>query len=165
MNRVSFLFAIGGAVALGACSSAVEAPYEAGVCFAVEEGAEGEAPAFHKLAEDQPQIEHCAARLEEMRLRFLRQGGSRQEITGAYQGQFIFLDREGVWIGKSLDGSRFILLARTGDGRLAVPGAIARDESGRPIGVAAPVEPTAAPMVVSREQNWNTGPQSARLRP
>lgn len=147
MTRAPLLLAASlGVVALTACGGAVEAPYEPGVCFAVEEGAEGEAPAFHKLAEDQPQIEHCAARLEEMRLRFLRQGGSRQEITGAYQGQYIFLDREGVWIGKTIDGSRFILMARTGDGRLAVPGAITRDATGRPIGVAAPPEtPPAAP--------------------
>ena len=144
MTRVSILVAAG-ALALAACKGAVEAPYEPGVCFAVEVGAPGEAPVFNKLADNQPQIEHCAARLEEMRLRFLRQGGSRQDVTGAYQGQFIFIDREGVWIGKSLDGSRFILMARTGDGRLAVPGAISRDESGRPVGVAAPVEPAPAP--------------------
>jgi hypothetical protein len=145
MTRAPFFLALGVvAAALAACGGGVEAPYEQGVCFAVEADSEGEAPAFNKLAEGQPQIEHCAARLEEMRLRFLRQGGSRQEITGAYQGQFIFIDREGVWIGKSLDGSRFILLARTGDGRLAVPGAITRDDSGRPVGVAAPVEPAPA---------------------
>lgn len=146
MTRVPiFLAASLGAVALTACGGGVEAPYDPGVCFTVETGADGEAPAFHKLAEDQPQIEYCAARLEEMRLRFLRQGGSRQEITGAYQGQFIFIDREGVWIGKSLDSSRFFLLARTGDGRLAMPGAITRDASGRPVGVAAPAEPAPAP--------------------
>ena len=141
MTRVSLFLSVGlCATVLTACGGGVEAPYEPGVCFTVETGADGDAVDFHKLAEDQPQIEHCAARLEEMRLRFLRQGGSRQEITGAYQGQFIFIDREGVWIGKSLDGSRFFLLARTGDGRLAMPGAITRDETGRPVGVAAPIE-------------------------
>lgn len=146
MMRVPVFLAVGGvAVLLTACGGGVEAPYDPGVCFSVEAGAEGEAPAFHKLAEDQPQIEHCAARLEEMRLRFLRQGGSRQEITGAYQGQYIFIDGEGVWIGKSLDSSRFFLLARTGDGRLAMPGAITRDETGRPVGVAAPIETPPAP--------------------
>lgn len=145
MMRVPLLLAAGlAAAALTACGGGVDAPYEPGVCFTVEAGEAGEAAAFHKLAEDQPQIEHCAARLEEMRLRFLRQGGSRQEITGAYQGQYIFIDREGVWIGKSLDGSRFFLLARTGDGRLAMPGAITRDATGRPVGVAAPVEPEPA---------------------
>ncbi|MDY6923654.1 MAG: hypothetical protein SWI22_06835 [Pseudomonadota bacterium] len=146
MTRVSLLMAAAaGGLALAACSGAVEAPYEPGVCFAVEVDEDGGPPAFNRLAEDQPQIEHCAARLEEMRVRFLRQGGSRQDITGAYQGSYIFIDREGVWIGKSLEGSRFIALARTGDGRLAVPGAISRDASGRPVGVAAPLETPSAP--------------------
>ncbi|GAA0867766.1 hypothetical protein GCM10009116_01850 [Brevundimonas basaltis] len=146
MTRPALVVAAGlAAVALTACGGGVDAPYEPGVCFSVETREGGETPAFHKLAEDQPQIEHCAARLEEMRVRFLRQGGSRQEVTGAYQGQFIFIDREGVWIGKSLDGSRFFLLARTGDGRLAMPGAITRDESGRPVGVAAPVDTPTEP--------------------
>lgn len=142
MTRVPLCLAAGAAtLTLLGCGKAIEAPYDQGVCYAVERGAEGEPPAFNKLAENQPQIEFCAARLEEMRLGFLRMGGSRQEVTGAYQGQFIFIDREGVWIGKTLDGSRFILLARTGDGRLAMPGAITRDETGRPVGVAAPPEP------------------------
>lgn len=146
MTRTPHILAPGlAALALAACGGGDEAPYEPGVCFAVEAGGADEPPVFNKLADNQPQIEHCAARLEEMRLRFLRQGGSRQEIIGAYQGQYIFLDQEGVWIGKTLDGSRFILMARTGDGRLAVPGAITRDETGRPIGVAAPPEPAPAP--------------------
>ena len=140
-----FLAASLGALVVAACSSGVEAPFERGVCFAVEPGENGEPPVFNKLADNQPQMEHCAARLEEMRLRFLRQGGSRQEITGAYQGQYIFLNRDGVWVGKTLEGSRFIFLARTGDGRLANIGAIARDDTGRPIGVAAPPEPAVAP--------------------
>lgn len=126
------------ALALGACQGGVEAPYEEGVCFAFEPGGEGREPSFNRLAENQTQIEQCAARLEEMRLRFLRMGGNRQEVTGAYQGQFIFIDAEGVKIAKSLDGARFMALARTGDGRLAVPGAISRDPTGRPVAVAAP---------------------------
>ena len=115
-----------GALALTACEKAIEAPFDRGVCYAVEAGAEGEAPRFNKVADNQPQIEFCAARLEEVRLRFLRMGGSRQEITGSYQGQFIFIDRAGVWQSRSLNGNRFFALARTGDGRLAVPGAIDR---------------------------------------
>lgn len=145
MKRALLLSALGvGVLALAGCDKGVQAPFEPGVCFGVERGENGGAPIFNKLAENQPQLEHCAARLEEMRVRFLRQGGSRQEVIGAYQGQFIFVDREGVWIGKTLDGSRFTFLARTGDGRLAVPGAITRDASGRPVGVAAPVDPAPA---------------------
>ena len=122
-------------LALAACQKATEAPFDAGVCYAVETGAEGEAPRFNKVADDQPQIEFCAARLEEMRLRFLRMGGSRREVVGSYQGQFIFIDRAGVWISRTLEGSRFILLARTGDGRLAIPSAIQRAIDGTPVSV------------------------------
>lgn len=135
---------LAGALALGGCQQPVRAPFDEGVCFVVEMGEEGEAPTFNVLARDQPQIEFCAARLEEMRLRFLRMGGTRRELTGAYQGQFIFIDRSGAWISRTLDGSRFALLARTGDGRLAQPGAIQRAADGTPIAVAAP-PPEATP--------------------
>ena len=90
----------------------------------VQEGGEVR---FNVLAEDQESIEFCAARLEEMRLNFLRMGGSIQEITGAYQGQFIFIERSGVYFGQTLEGGRFFALARTGDGRLAIPGVIQRE--------------------------------------
>jgi hypothetical protein len=124
-----------GTLAAGACSNGPDFTFEPGVCYFVA-APEGEAPRLEVVARDQPQIEHCAARLEEMRLRFLRMGGSNQEITGAYQERFIFIDREGVKFGQSLTGSRFFAMARTGDGRLAIPGAIQRDDVGRPVAVA-----------------------------
>ncbi len=130
-----------GALALAACEKSIEAPFDQGVCYAVELGAEGEAPRFNKVADNQPQIEFCAARLEEVRLRFLRLGGNRQEIIGSYQGQFIFIDRGGVWLSKSLTGGRFNAMARTGDGRLAMPGAIQRAIDGTPIAVSSNPEP------------------------
>lgn len=140
--RFAAITAIGaGALSLAACEKAVEAPFDRGVCYAVEAGDAAGTPRFNKVADNQPQIEFCAARLEEVRLRFLRIGGSRQEITGSYQGQFIFIDREGVWISQTLEGSRFILLARTGDGRLAIPGAIQRAIDGTPVAVSATTEP------------------------
>ena len=141
MKYVAITTIAAGALALAACEKAVEAPFDPGVCYAVEVGAEGEAPRFNKVADGQPQIEFCAARLEEVRLRFLRMGGSRQEITGSYQGQFIFVDRGGVWYSKTLDGGRFNAMARTGDGRLAMPGAIQRAIDGTPIAVSANREP------------------------
>lgn len=125
---------------LGGCAEQVRAPREAGVCYALEQP-DGK-PVFNILARDQTQIEMCAARLEEMRLRFRGLGSTRQEVTGAYQGQFIFVDRRGVSFGRTLEGSRFFALARTGDGRLAVPGAIER-ESGTELGTV--VEERAAP--------------------
>jgi hypothetical protein len=110
---------------IAGCTEQVKAPTDVGVCYAIETP-DGE-PVFNVVARDQVQIEMCAARLEEMRLRFRSMGSMRQEITGAYQGQFIFVDRRGVSFGRTLDGSRFFALARTGDGRLAVPGTIERD--------------------------------------
>lgn len=121
---VLFAAAAGG---LAACGQSTKAPFDRGVCYAVEPGGEGEPAQFNVVAEDQPQIEFCAARLEEMRLRFLRMGGNRREIVGAYQGRFIFIDRAGVSFGQTLEGARFMALARTGDGRLAIPGAIQRE--------------------------------------
>lgn len=109
-------------LALSACSGGVKPPAERGVCFHVVR--EGEEVRFNRLAEDQQSIEYCAARLEEMRLRFLSLGGNNREVVGAYNGQYIFVDRAGVSFAQSLDGGRFFALARTGDGRLAVPGAI-----------------------------------------
>lgn len=125
---------------LAACNQAVKAPTETGVCYAVETP-DGE-PVFNVVARDQAQIEMCAARLEEMRLRFRGLGSTRQEVTGAFQGQFIFVDRRGVSFARTLTGARFFALARTGDGRLAVPGAIER-EAGTELGTV--IEERAAP--------------------
>jgi hypothetical protein len=126
------------AIGLSACSQkATLAPRDEGVCYHVVPGEGGKgAVRFNVVARDQPQIEFCAARLEEMRLRFLRLGGSNSDMVGAYQGQFIFINREGVQFGKTLTGQRFFALTRTGDGRLAIPGAIQRQIDGRPIAVA-----------------------------
>ena len=58
-----------------------------------------------------------------MRLRFLRMGG-KEEIMGAYQGSYLFLQREGIFRSETLNGNRYVMLVRTGDGRLAMPGAM-----------------------------------------
>lgn len=120
------LAALGLGLGLAACGQTLEAPRTPGACYYIVPGQDGGEAKINLVAEDQPQIEFCAARLEEMRLRFLGLGGSNREIIGAYQGQFIFVDRGGVSFGKRLDGPRFFALARTGDGRLAIPGAIQR---------------------------------------
>lgn len=125
MSRFAAVAATLASLSLAACAQPVKAPFDQGVCYAVETP-EDQDVVFNVLARDQAQIEMCAARLEEMRLRFNRMGGSRREVTGAFQGQFIFVDSRGVSFGRSLEGPRFFALARTGDGRLAVPGAIDR---------------------------------------
>lgn len=114
------------AIAASGCAEKLTAPYDQGVCFALGTPEGGE-PQFNVVARDQPAIEYCAARLEEVRARFLGMGGNTREMIGSYQGRFIFVDGRGVSYGKSLDGVRFFALARTGDGRLAVPQAIERE--------------------------------------
>ena len=78
---------------------------------------------YNRLVEAKS-LEVCAANLEAMRIKFLRMGGSQQEIYGAYQANFLFLQREGVLTSTSLEGPRYVALVRTGDGRLAIPGAM-----------------------------------------
>jgi len=141
MRSVALLFGLLSVIAVAACAEQVRAPRDTGVCYAVTRP-DGEVR-FNVVARDQPQIEFCAARLEEMRVRFLRLGGSTREVTGAYQGRFIFVDARGVAFSRTLDGGRFFALARTGDGRLAVPGAIQRDIDA--LGIVTEAEPPAFP--------------------
>ncbi len=122
MTRTRLLAtALGVALALDACERQVEAPMTAGLCtqLVVKDGK----PVFNTVSEHEPTLESCAASLEGMRLRFLHIGGTMEEITGAYQGQFLFLQKEGVFTAQTLKGARFLLLVRTGDGRLAKLGA------------------------------------------
>jgi hypothetical protein len=129
--KPALVAAAAAAVALTACEKKVEAPTDPGVCYQVLFQKDGSVK-FNKIADKQPSIEYCAARLEELRMRFLRLGGTRHEITGAYQGRFLWVNPGGVSISTRLDGGRFQALTRTADGRLAIPGYVAR-ENGVPI--------------------------------
>ncbi len=108
---------------LAGCSKTLEAPADAGVCWHLVKG-DGGKPRFNRLADHQPDLEHCAAQLEMMRLRFRGLGLTQDEVTGAFQGQFLFLQREGVFTSQTVDGYRYPFMVRTGDGRLAMPGAM-----------------------------------------
>jgi hypothetical protein len=110
------------AVSLAACAKRTEPPGTVGVCYHVVPQKDGSLK-YNKLV-NTPDLEHCAANLEAMRVKFLRMGGTQQEIYGAYQANFLFLQREGVFTSTSLEGPRYLALVRTGDGRLAIPGAM-----------------------------------------
>lgn len=109
-------------LALSGCEKRIEPPGTQGVCYHVvfEKGGKLR---YNKLV-NAASLEQCAANLEAMRLKFLSLGGSTTELLGAYQANFIFVQREGIFTGTSLDGPRYIALVRTGDGRLATPGAM-----------------------------------------
>lgn len=123
MRRSTVPFAVLAALALGACQKALEAPTGRGVCWHLAKAPDGKVR-FNVLARGQPDLEHCAAQLEMMRLRFLGLGATQSEVVGAYQSQFLFLQREGVFTAQSYEGYRYPFMVRTGDGRLAVPGAM-----------------------------------------
>jgi hypothetical protein len=103
-----------------ACQSEPQAPTDLGVCyhFAAMQGGK---PKFNVVASNVPDMEHCAAVLEGMRIKFLSLGGTNQEITGAYQGNFIFLETDGIFTATSFNGGRYPFLVRSG-GRLVPVG-------------------------------------------
>ena len=121
LRALAPILAVG--LALAACQKEIEPPFVRGVCFHAVPLKNGQVR-FNKLSVNQPNIEHCAASLEAMREQFLGIGGSNQELMGAYQGSWIFLEHQGIFIAQSLHGTRYLALVRTGDGYLAQPGAM-----------------------------------------
>jgi hypothetical protein len=124
-KRLLTLAALSAAVVLAGCEKKLEAPYDKGVCWHMVTLAGGKVR-FNEVSRNRPSLESCAASLEGMRERFVGLGVAQDEIVGAYQGSFLFLGRTGVFVGKSLDGARYPALVRTGDGRLAIPSAVAQ---------------------------------------
>jgi len=117
------LIAAAAALALSACEKPVSPPGDIGVCYHAIPLKDGTIK-YNKVSAASPNLETCAAQLESMRIRFLRMGGTQQEIMGAYQGNFLFLQKEGIFTGRTLTSGRYLALVRTGDGRLAIPGAM-----------------------------------------
>jgi len=107
------------------CAKDIKAPVDAGVCWHVAPQADGTLK-FNKLAVNIADMEHCAAELEKMRLSFLRMGGAARELTGAYQGSYIFLQQEGIYRAKRYEGARYMALVRY-NGKLVIPGAVPQD--------------------------------------
>jgi len=114
-------------LALAGCQKETKAPFEQGVCFQVAVNKD-KTLRYNPVARNVPQMEECAATLEGVRMRFVRMGQSNSAgMVGSYQGSFIFIEKEGIYVGQTYEGPRFMSLVRTGDGRLAVPGAIRRE--------------------------------------
>lgn len=117
--------ALTAAAGLAGCGEpAAVAPREPGVCWHMPQAEEGQAQRFNRVRENVASLEDCAAALEQMRLRFRALGGGQEELTGAYQGQFLFLRRAGIYTAPRLTGQQYLVLVRTADGRLARMGAV-----------------------------------------
>jgi len=121
-ERAALILAFAAALFLAGCKKSVEAPATTGVCYAMAFPADGP-PKFNVVASGIRDMEHCAAELEGMRIRFLSLGGSQREVAGAYNGSFLFLDNTGVFTANNFDGVRYPFLVRTEDGHLVPPGA------------------------------------------
>jgi hypothetical protein len=122
MSLKPFLVLAAAALALSACAKKTTPPGDPGICYHVVPQKDGSMK-YNRLVKA-ASLEVCAANLEAMRIKFLTLGGNQQEIYGAYQANFLFLQKEGVLTSTSLEGPRYVALVRTGDGRLAIPGAM-----------------------------------------
>ena len=122
MSPKMLLILAAATLALGACAKRTKPPGDAGICYHVVAQKDGSLK-YNKLVTTES-LEKCAANLEAMRVKFLSLGGSQQELMGAYQANFLFLESRGIFTSTSLEGPRYVALVRTGDGRLAIPGAM-----------------------------------------
>jgi hypothetical protein len=111
--------ALAAALLVAGCGEkGVEAPYTPQACYHMVPQKDA-APKFNLLPGKYKSMEYCAAALETV-----RRQGMRQQITGSYQGRFIFATSRGIFMSTELDGIRYLALVPTADGRLAVPGAV-----------------------------------------
>ena len=122
MSVKTLLILGGAALAMVGCAQRTKPPGDAGVCYHVVPQKDGSMK-YNRVV-TVATLEACAGNLEAMRVKFLRLGGNQTDIYGAFQANFLFLVREGVLTSTSLEGPRYVALVRTGDGRLAVPGAM-----------------------------------------
>lgn len=112
------------ALPLAACEKSPEAPWDKGVCWHAVTKDGGKTFRFNKIKANVPQIENCAAELEGLRQRFLAMGGGNRELIGAYQGSYLIANPRGIYRRATWNGGQYLLMVRTGDGRLAQPGAM-----------------------------------------
>jgi hypothetical protein len=122
MRSTTIVLILAASLTAAACAKKTVPPGDAGVCYHVVQRKDGTLK-YNKLVMAKS-LETCAANLEAMRIKFLTMGGNQQEIVGAYQSNFLFLQKEGILTSTSLEGPRYVALVRTGDGRLAIPSAM-----------------------------------------
>ena len=98
-------FVVAALLALAGCSPAADAPDQVGICWMQAGPAPaGAKPRFGLLSRGDANLETCAMHLELTRI-----SKHRQSIFGAFQGQYVFVDREAIASSESLNGQRFSL--------------------------------------------------------
>jgi len=116
------LAAAAAVLALGACGKTLEAPSQPGVCYLLATP-KGGPPKFNQIADKIADIEHCAAQVDQVRKSFRGLGSMQQEYVGAFQGSFVFVDKDGASTATKYAGTRYPLLTNF-HGELIAPGAI-----------------------------------------
>ena len=121
---LSLAAAVASACGLAGCYlNEPKPPLTANVCYYMTRAKTG-AYKFVVVAPKVADLEHCAADLEVMREHFIALGSNRYEVWGVYQGQYIYINRVGLFSSQFVNGPQYPLLVRTGDGRLARPGTV-----------------------------------------
>jgi hypothetical protein len=120
------------ALGLAACSGP-RPTGEPGVCYQLA-FPKGATPAYVVVARNVATLEDCAGKLEGIRIKFLGMGGTIHEIQGSYGDQFLIVDASGVYASQTLNGGRYIVMARTPDGRLVRPGYVNTRPVEKPVG-------------------------------
>ena len=117
---------------LGACQPKVQAPEDAGVCYFIGHVKKTESPnglKFNVIARNQPDIEHCAVQLFNLRRSMLTTGTAGVETYGAFQGAFLLATNHEVRYSQTYDGNYFPFLVKAPDDRLVTPGSIVEDDT------------------------------------
>ncbi len=121
-QAIACLSSLAALAALAGCGAPqIAAPSEKGVCYVMR--GDDKTRRFDVIARDLADIEHCAAQLERMRLNLERLGSAQGDVTGIFQGHFVFLTADGIFTSDRLEGTRFLLLVRY-NGSLVMPAAV-----------------------------------------
>jgi len=124
--RISALTA--GAIVLNGCTHQLQAPTDVGTCYVIGHPKAGGVK-FNVVSKNEPDLEHCAVQLYNLRMSFLAIGTAGAETDGAYDGSFLFVDNHEVRFSQHYEGATFPLLEKAPDGRLVQPGSIVDDDT------------------------------------
>jgi hypothetical protein len=115
------------ATTLSGCAEKVKAPRDLGTCYFIGHTSKDEYK-FNVVSKNEPDLEHCAARLYNVRMDLLRTGTAGTFTAGSYQGNFLFLDNHEIRYAQRYEGPAYPLLVKAPDGRLVAPGSVMREE-------------------------------------
>ncbi len=110
----------------GCADHKLKAPKDAGVCFFIGHPKEGGVK-FNPIAKNDPDLEHCAVHLYNLRMGMVLTGTAGAETAGSYQGNFLFVTNREVRYSQHYEGATFPLLTKAPDGRLVQPGSIVEE--------------------------------------